>query len=262
MGTLTVAGDDRVSHGTVLLRDTAEFWWRVHVVKVTGSDGTGMTESLLTWEVLKDSLVGVFTPMSEKELARTELFDLRQMGSVQEHTQAFQELSFASNDLAVAEKTSLFHRRLKADILMDVQLRFPKTLDESMVFAESKKVVGGSATLARPGACIVAGASGEPARSALRWGPDAGADLHAAGVAAAQPLVAQAGARAARARPVAALAGAPVTILPVRDAPPAHGRVEAVDSHGEQLRREGRRFTCGQVGHGARDCSGNVPHRD
>ena len=119
------------------------------MLDVTSSDGTGKTERITTWEVLNYSLVGVFTLMFEKELARTELFDLRQLGSVQEHTQAFQELSFASNDFAVAEKTSLFHRRLKADILKDNRLRFSKTLDESMVIAESIDVVGGSATLAR-----------------------------------------------------------------------------------------------------------------
>ena len=137
-----ISGNDRVSQGTMLLRDAAEAWWRAHVLETTGSDGTGNAERITTWEALKDNLVGVFTPVSEKELARSRLYDLRQIGSVQSYTQAFRELCFAIDDLSVAEKKTLYHRGLKAHILKDVRLRFPKTLEEAIVIAESIDVVG------------------------------------------------------------------------------------------------------------------------
>ena len=72
------SGDDRVSHGTMLLRDAAEAWWRAHVLETTGADGTGGPERITTWKALKDSLTSVFTPVSEKEVARSRLYELRQ----------------------------------------------------------------------------------------------------------------------------------------------------------------------------------------
>ena len=145
-----ISGDDRVSHGTMLLRDAAEAWWRAHVLETTGADGTGGPERITTWKALKDSLMSVFTPVSEKEVARSRLYELRQIGSVQSYTQAFRELCFAIDDLSVAEKTTLYHRGLKAHILKDVRLRFPKTLEEAILIAESVDVVGGAPTMARP----------------------------------------------------------------------------------------------------------------
>ena len=65
-----ISGDDRVSHGTMLLRDAAEAWWRAHVLETTGSDGTGKPERITTWKALKDGLMGVFSPISEKDFAQ------------------------------------------------------------------------------------------------------------------------------------------------------------------------------------------------
>ena len=252
-----ISGDDRVSHGTMLLRDAAEAWWRAHVLETTGADGTGGPERITTWKALKDSLMSVFTPVSEKEVARSRLYELRQIGSVQSYTQAFRELCFSIDDLSVAEKTTLYHRGLKAHILKDVRLRFPKTLEEAILIAESVDVVGGAPTMARP-VRTGTGGRGAPVRRPFQRGRGAGAALHAAGVGAAPGAPA---ARAVRARPVAARPGVPPAVLAVRRAPPAHGRGRAVDGRREQLRREGRCFTCEQVGHLARDCQGNVPRR-
>ena len=115
-----------------------------------------------------------------KILHRSRLYDFRQIGSVQSYTQAFRELCFAIDDLSVAEKTTLYRRGLKAHILKDVWLRFPKTLEEAILIAESIDVVGGSPTFARP---VRTGTGGRGAllRRPFQRGRGAGAALHAAG---------------------------------------------------------------------------------
>ena len=144
-----ISDGDKVGQATMLLRDAAEAWWRSHVVETTGADGTAQSDRITTWEQLKDGLGSAFTPVSEKEVARSRLYDLRQIGSVQTYTQTFRELCFSIDDLSVAEKRTLYFRGLKAHILKDVRLRFPKTLEEAIVIAESVDVVGNT-TFDRP----------------------------------------------------------------------------------------------------------------
>ena len=179
-----ISGAERVSQATMLLRDAAEAWWRSHVVETTGADGTDQSDRITTWEQLKDGLGSAFTPVSEKEVARSRLYDLRQTGSVQIYTQTFRELCFAIDDLSVAEKKTLYYRGLRAHILKDVRLRFPKTFEEAIMIAESVKVVG-TTTFDRP-VRTGTGERGATGRRPFQRGRGAGAALHAAGVGAAQ----------------------------------------------------------------------------
>ena len=175
---------DKVDQATMLLRDAAEAWWRSHVVETTGADGTDQPDRITTWEQLKEGLGSSFTPVSEKEVARSRLYDLRQTGSVQTYTQSFRELCFSIDDLSAAEKRTLYFRGLKAHILKDVRLRFPKTLEEAIVIAESVDVVG-TTTFDRP-VRVGTGGRGAPGRRPFQRGRGGGAALHAAGVGVAQ----------------------------------------------------------------------------
>ena len=43
-----VTGDDRVHHGTILLRDAAEAWWRSNVLATTDERGDATIERIIT----------------------------------------------------------------------------------------------------------------------------------------------------------------------------------------------------------------------
>ena len=171
-----IYGVDRVRHATFLLRDAAEAWWREHVLETTTASGGTTAERITTWEALKEKLVVMFEHVTDKEKAREKLYDLKQTGSVQTYTQAFRELTFAIDDLSDAEKSTLYHRGLKSHILKDVKLRFPKSLEESIIIAESVDVVGGTATSTRTG--FRSGGTGA-VRPPYRRGRGSGASLHA-----------------------------------------------------------------------------------
>ena len=257
-----VADGDRVYHGAIFLRDAAEAWWRAHVLATTDDHGDPTAERITEWEIFRTRLTEVFTHTSEKEQARHKLYALQQTSSVQMYTMSFREISFAIDDLAPAEAKTLYEKGLKRDIWKDVRLRFPKTLEEVIAFAEQIDGVStGGNTQVRP----VAYTAGTPA-----------------GIAGRRYFARRGGARPQGARLNAVVAAHPPGPAPV--APPpgrqpmlaafrppprraaAVARPPAAPGHGmdrERLRRENRCFLCAQVGHLARDCptQGNGPRR-
>ena len=92
--------DDRVDHGVILLRDAAESWWRSHIVSTTDPQGNPTDGRLVTWTAFANCLKDVFTPIPEKERARSRLCDLKQTGSVQAYTALFREVTFVLDDLS------------------------------------------------------------------------------------------------------------------------------------------------------------------
>jgi hypothetical protein len=256
-----------VFHGAILLRDAAESWWRAHVLETTTPAGEATAERITTWEAFKERLRTVFTPVPEKEQARARLYDLRQTGSVQAYTQAFRELTFAIDDLSAPEAWALYHRGLKPYILKEVRLRFPKTLDESIVLAEHLDAVSGSSTgtgQPRAAARVAAGARTPGPRAPYGRARPPGAAMYAAGAGYAPqelgygaPELAPA-APLPRARPGAVVAG----VRPAQRRVPMGPRPRApAEGPRDRLRREGRCFLCEQLGHLARECPENAPRR-
>ena len=205
----------------------------------------------------------VFTPIPEREQARARLYDLRQVGSVQAYTQAFRELLFVIDDLAASERKPLYLRGLKPHILREVRLRFPNTLDDTIVIAEQLDTVGATTPSTAPRAAVKTGAGqrNASARPPYRYARPAGAAVHAAGAGHDAPGLGRdvpEAMPAARARPGAGVAG---VRPPQRRAPVGLQARGPANNNRERLRREGRCFRCEQVGHISRDCPGNAPRR-
>ena len=252
-----IFGDDRVKYGAVHLRDAAEAWWRSHVVDTTTADGVPAVGRIITWDEFKKRLSQTFTPIPEREYAREKLYALRQLGSVQSHTQAYRELIFVLDDLGTSEAKTLYLRGLKPPILKEVCVRFPNTVEEAIVIAEQMERMVQGASMPAP----FPGTGGRPASRAWMTGGGpgsrrfrpAGAVVHAAGAGqvnaqGAQPGGARAGANAAGVQPQQRRAGGP---RPRTD----------LDAQRERLKREGKCFSYEQTGHISRDCPGNAQRR-
>ena len=259
-----VANADRVHHGAIFLRDAAEAWWRAHVLSTTDENERPTADRITTWDMFRLRLTEVFTHITEKERARHQLYALQQTTSVQAYTMLFRELSFAIDDLAPAEAKTLYEKGLKRDVWRDVRLRFPRSLDDVISFAEEIDAVSsGMAAQVRPGMRTATPAAGTAGRRYFARG------------GAARPQGARLNGVAARGAPAPAAADLPPPpraqprLAAVRP-PPRRGAavprlppalVGGMDK--QRLRREGRCFLCGQIGHLARDCptAGNGPRR-
>ena len=248
----SVPEEDKVRHAMIQLRDSAEAWWRSHVLETTDSQGLPTAARLTAWPDFANRLKQVFTPVPEMKLARNRLYDLRQTGSVQAYTLAFREITFILDDLSEKEALSLYERGLQPRIMQEIYLKDPANLEEMISMAEKVDALRpgvGHASSSRP--AVPATTTRTAGRRFVRRAP--GARLNV--VQAVGPLVGEPPA----VFPVAAVRPPPRR-PPRGPRPPANGPLPVVDL--DRLRREGRCFSCQQTGHLARDCpQGNGPRR-
>ena len=128
-----VPEDKQVPVAATLLEDSALTWWRQH-----RSSWPALTieERIHTWPQFKGILQRMFTPVTEKSVAREKLYHLRQLGSVQTYTSLFRQLTFDIDDMGEADKLSCYIRGLKSAVKVQLALREPNTLEEAMAAAE------------------------------------------------------------------------------------------------------------------------------
>ena len=127
---------DRVRHGMILLKDAAESWWQAHIRDTTDAEGNPTAGRIRMWPEFCDRLKQLFTPVPEKKLARSKLYELRQTGSVQAYTQAFRELTFVLDRIDPDECQSLYERGLQPRIRNEIYRDEPANVEELIVLAE------------------------------------------------------------------------------------------------------------------------------
>ena len=128
-----VPEDKQVPVASTLLEDSALTWWRQHR---SSWPALTLEERIHTWPQFKGILQRMFTPVTEKSVARERLYNLRQLGSVQTYTSLFRQLTFDIDDMGEADKLSFYIRGLKSAVKVQLALREPNTLEEAMAAAE------------------------------------------------------------------------------------------------------------------------------
>ena len=88
------------------------------------------------WPDFCDRLKQLFTPVPEKKLARSKLYELRQTGSVQAYTQAFQELTVVLDRIDPDECQSLYERGHQPRIRNEIYRDKPANVEELIVLAD------------------------------------------------------------------------------------------------------------------------------
>ena len=132
-----VPEDKQVPVASTLLEDSALTWWRQHR---SSWPALTLEERIHTWPQFKGILQRMFTPVTEKSVARERLYNLRQLGSVQTYTSLFRQLTFDIDDMGEADKLSFYIRGLKSAVKVQLALREPNTLEEAMAAAEQVDV--------------------------------------------------------------------------------------------------------------------------
>jgi len=129
---LNITEDDlRIRIAGMAFRGAAKTWY--HSVR---SPTLPDTERLTSWELFKTALTEQFSPVDPIKVARDQLADLRQEGSVREYTSQFRHLCTAIKDISEAEKLDRYVRGLKPRTRREVELREPAV----RTFAEASKI--------------------------------------------------------------------------------------------------------------------------
>ena len=124
----SVSERSQVPFAASLLRDNAALWWRCHVEQADNNH----EELITTWKDFKKALIDQFKPVNAVKTARDKLANLKQAKSVQEYVNKFRSLILEIPGITEDEKIDRFIRGLKEKIRMEVELREPTTLNETI----------------------------------------------------------------------------------------------------------------------------------
>ena len=129
---LNITDDDlRIRIAGMAFRGAANTWY--HSVR---ADTLPEAERLSQWGPFKASLIEQFSPVDPVKVARDQLADLHQEGSVREYTSMFRHLCTSIKDISEAEKLDRYVRGLKPHTKRKVELREPPV----RTFAEASKI--------------------------------------------------------------------------------------------------------------------------
>ncbi|KAG1449980.1 hypothetical protein G6F57_016503 [Rhizopus arrhizus] len=117
-----VPHDRRLLYAITLLRGRAQKWWNQLEMK---------KEAPKTWETFKMMLEYAFKPSYSEQAARDKLANSKQVASVIDYVDTFQDILLDLPRISDDEALDRFVRGLKDDVRIHVLTREPRTLEEA-----------------------------------------------------------------------------------------------------------------------------------
>ena len=113
------------------LRGSAKTWYAY-----VRNPSTPVAERVETYEEFVEGLRAHFTPMDPVKIARDQLADLKQTGSVRDYTARFRELNTRIPKMSEDERLDRYVRGLKPRTRREVEIREPATYNDAAKLAE------------------------------------------------------------------------------------------------------------------------------
>ena len=128
------------------LTEAAEAWFNGESQRIE----TGARRAWRSWAAFSQEMIAAFEPMTEMEVARRQIIELRQTGRVSGYIQRFRTLRYKIPSMTEEEAHSLFLRGLDAGLQQQVGVH-AQSLQEAMELAEradlySKQAAKGGAS--------------------------------------------------------------------------------------------------------------------
>lgn len=139
-----IADADKVPLATTFLKEAAASWWKSEWSKplVNGvrtliilENGVQRDVNIDLWPGFKAAFLARFRPLDASRAARTNLFTLRQTGSVQEYTNRFLKEMQLIHDMDSATQLSLYSKGLKPAIQIEINKADLTDLSQAMNLA-------------------------------------------------------------------------------------------------------------------------------
>ena len=126
--------ETRIALAGIAMRKNAKTWYR------SIRDPTVEGDHVTTWTEFLQELKNNFSPADPVQLARDQLFDLRQYGSVRDYSAMFRQICNQIPKISEEEKLDKYIRHLKPRIKRELVMRHPDDLSEAMRLAEAADI--------------------------------------------------------------------------------------------------------------------------
>lgn len=121
-----------VDYVATLLSGPAVTWWRYHRIAVS----QGMARQITYWDDFQEALLRHFRPEDAERLAREKLQRCTQKTSVRDYNQKFQLLMVELPTMDEKDRKFAYFTGLKHAVRLQVELHYPRTLNDAMELAE------------------------------------------------------------------------------------------------------------------------------
>ncbi len=128
---LNMTDEQKVDYAAVQLEGPAATWWRSVVVVC---ERTNTPKPI--WPAFKQQLITLFKPVDSAKVARDQLADLKQTGSVSKYNAEFMQLVLEAGNVDANEQLHRYVRGLKPKIRVEIELSDPRAVHEAMEKAQ------------------------------------------------------------------------------------------------------------------------------
>jgi hypothetical protein len=128
-----LADSQKVQLAATYLEGPVAVWWRSVATQLQNQVPPN---NVLTWGAFKQQLVGQFKPIDSTKMARDQLANLKQMGSVQRYNTEFNRLVLEAGNVGPVEALDRYTRGLKPEIRMEVELANITSVQQAQVKAQ------------------------------------------------------------------------------------------------------------------------------